>query len=142
MPCLQIRLTSADQNINISKELRAQKLTLIRTTIYKNSGSGTVYRGSLFFNIDFFSGYEHMSNLGGNYLVVPITDEANNSLQTYQMDQSFTGEDIKQSFNVKTYKRTATNTFVPAEFDTTGATAGSIIYVDLMFQVSQLYEYN
>lgn len=142
MPCLQIRLTSANQNINISKELKAQKLTLLRTTIYKNSTAGTSYRGTLFFNLNFFSGYEHLSNLNGNYLVAPITDEANNSMQTYQMNQSFSGEDIKQSFNVKTFIRDANDNFVPAEFDTTGATAGSIMYIDLMFQVSQLYEYN
>ena len=118
-------------------------MTLVRATIYKNAvGGGQTYRGSLFFDVDFFNGFEYVSSLNDNYLTIPITDENNNSLQTYQMEQDFNSEDVKQSFNVKTFMIDGTNNFIPCPFDPTGSDAGKIIYVDLFFQVSQLYDYS
>jgi hypothetical protein len=142
MPVLHIRINSANQNIIIAKELKAQKMTLLRTTIYKNDTAGKIYKGSLFFDIDFFNGFEYVSNLNDNFLISPISDEANSSLQTYQADQDFNSEDVRQAFNIKTYNFDATDKYEPALFDPTGATAGAVIYVDLFFQVSTLFDYS
>jgi len=142
MPTLNIRIQSSDENITISKELQAQRLELVRATIYKNDTAGQIYHGSLYFNLDFFNGFEIVSNQNDNFLITPISDEANLSLQTYQMSQDFNSEDVKRSFNVKTYYRDANGDYQPAPFDKTGGSAGKLIYVDLFFNVSQLYDYN
>jgi hypothetical protein len=142
MPTLNIRIQASDENITISKELQAQRLELVRATIYKNDTAGQIYNGSLYFNLDFFNGFEIVSNQNDNFLIAPISDEANLSLQTYQMSQDFNSEDVKRSFNVKTYYRDVNGNYQPAPFDKTGADAGKLIYVDLFFNVSQLYDYN
>ena len=74
MPILHIRLQSNNQNIVISKELKAQQLTLVRATITKDTTAGATNDGALFFELDFFSGFEYISNLNDNYLVSPIDD--------------------------------------------------------------------
>jgi len=143
MPVLMIRISSNNENITISKELRAQKMTLVRATIYKNAtGGGQSYRGSLFFDLDFFNGFEYITNLNDNFLVAPVSDENNQSLQTYEMNQDFNSEDIRQSFNIKTLYRDGSGNYLPVPFDPTGSNAGEIIYVDLFFQVSQLFDYS
>ena len=64
-------------------------------------------------------------------------------VQTYQMEQTFTAEDVKQSFNCKVYYfDPATNEFKPAPFKETGNATGRIIYMDLFFQVNSLYDYS
>jgi len=143
MPILHIRISNNNENITIAKELRSQKMTLVRATIFKNSiGGGQVYNGSLFFDLDFFNGFEYVSNLNDNFLTVPITDENNNSLQSYQMEQDFNSEDIKQSFNVKTFFINGSGNYTPCPFDISGNDPGKIRYIDLFFQVSQLYDYS
>jgi len=142
MPLLHIRVSNNDENITISKELRAQKMTLVRSTIFKNSAAGQSYRGSLFFDLDFFNGFEYISNLNDNFVMSPISDDNASTLQTYQMNQDFNSENIKQSFNVKTFLRDNLGNFVPAPFDPSGNAAGQIVYIDLFFQINELYNYS
>ena len=140
MTILHLRINSNDQNISISKELRAQKMTLLRATISKDTGgSGGVYRGCLFFDIDFLSGFEYVSSLSNAYLIIPVSEETTESLQTYQMNQQMDSEDVKQSFNVKTFILDSNNKFTAAPI---GSGTGNVIYVDLYFQISQLENYN
>jgi|DEB0MinimDraft_6_1074348.scaffolds.fasta_scaffold138294_2 hypothetical protein len=139
MTILHIRLTSNNQNISISKELRAQKTTLLRATIFKDTGATGIYNGSLFFDIDWFNGYQYVSNLNDNYLMIPVSDETTASLQTYQMNQQLDSEDVKQSFNVKTLILNTSGVYAPATF---GSGSGHIKFVDLFFQLSQLEDYN
>jgi len=140
MTILHLRIDSNNQNIGLSKELRAQKMTLLRATISKDTGgSGGVYNGALFFDIDFLSGFEYVSSLNNNYLMVPISEETTESLQTYQMNQQMDSEDVKQSFNVKTFILDTNNKFTPAPI---GSGTGNVKFVDLYFQISQLENYN
>jgi hypothetical protein len=142
MPTLNIRIKANSETIKIPKELKAQKLELVRCTIFKNSTSGQSYNGTLYFNLDLFNGYEVVTNQNDNFLMAPISDEANQSLQTYQMSQSFFSEDVRQEFNVKTFFRTLAGVYTPVPFDNTGTDAGKIIYIDLFFNVSQLHDYD
>ena len=140
MPTLNIRIQNNNENISLPKELKAQKLELVRFTVSKNASNGQSYFGSLYFDLDIFNGFELITNQGNNYLIAPLADTP--ALQTYQMAQAFTSEDIRQAFNVKVYYRNINGTYTPAPFDKTGAAAGELIWVDLVFNVSELYDYN
>jgi hypothetical protein len=135
MPILHLRLTEANQNIVISKELKAQQLTLVRTTITKDTTAGATNAGSLFFELEFFNGFEYISNLNDNYLVSPIDDAL--AFQTYQLSQSFFSEDVKTAFNVKVRKYDGTN-YSNVLF---GAGNGHIKTIDMFFQVSSLTDF-
>ena len=148
MAILHLRIRKADQNIDIAKSVHAQKLTFIRSTINKdNTATPTnTYNGTLFFDIDFFNGFEMVSNLNDNYVMVPIQNEI--ETETLQYDQEFSSEEIKQSFNVKVFeynKAGPTGGYTKAVFkdDITGggSTTGAINYVDLFFQIQSLYDY-
>ena len=135
MPILHLRINEANQNIVISKELKAQQLTLVRATITKDTTAGAVNAGALFFEMEFFSGFEYISNLNDNYLVSPIDDSQ--AFQTYQLSQSFFSEDVKTAFNVKIRKYDGTN-YSPVLF---GSGNGHIKIIDLFFQVSSLEDF-
>lgn len=135
MPILHLRLNQANQNIVISKELKAQQLTLVRTTITKDTSAGATNDGELFFEMDFFNGFEYISNLNDNYLVSPIDDSL--AFQTYQLSQSFFSEDVKTAFNVKVRKYDGTN-YSDVLF---GAGNGHIKTIDMFFQVSSLEDF-
>lgn len=140
MPILNIRIKSSNENIVLPKELLAQKLELVRVTISKNETAGNPFFGSLYFDLDILNGYEIITNQGNNMLIVPCADSP--ALQTYQMSQIFNSEDIKTSFNVRTYYRNLTGNYTPAQFDDTGLNNGRLIWVDLVFNVSELHDYN
>ena len=135
MPILHLRLTEANQNIVISKELKAQQLTLVRATITKDTAAGATNDGALFYQLDFFSGFEYISNLNDNYLMSPIDDTL--AFQTYQLSQSFFSEDVKNAFNVKVRKYNGTN-YSDVLF---GSGNGHIKTIDLFFQVSSLTDF-
>jgi len=140
MPILNIRIQASDENIQLPKELLAQKLELVRITISKNAIAGQFYFGSLYFDLDILNGYEIITNQGNNMLIAPVADSP--SLQTYQMSQLFNSEDVRTAFNIKTYYRNLTGDYQLAPFDKTGQDAGKLIWVDLVFNVSELHDYN
>ncbi len=140
MPILNIRIKSSNENIELPKELYAQKLELVRVTISKNATAGNPFFGSLYFDLDILNGYEIITNQGNNMLIVPCADSP--ALQTYTMSQIFNSEDVRTSFNVRTYKRNLTGDYSFAEFDETGQDFGKLIWVDLVFNVSELHDYN
>jgi hypothetical protein len=140
MPILNIRIQASDENITLPKELLAQKLELVRVTISKNETAGQIYFGSLYFDIDVLNGYEIITNQGTNNLIVPLAESP--ALQTYQMNQIFNSEDVRQAFNVRTYYRNLTGNYNLAPFDKTGQDAGKLIWVDLIFNVSELHDYD
>lgn len=140
MPILNIRIQASDENITLPKELLAQKLELARVTISKNDTAGQIYFGSLYFDIDILNGYEIITNQGTNNLIVPLA--ASPALQTYQMKQIFNSEDVRQAFNVRTYYRNLTGNYILAPFDKTGQDAGKLIWIDLIFNVSELHDYD
>lgn len=143
MAILHIRIKDSDENITLSKEILAQKLTLVRATIYKDTTvGGQDYNGSVFIDLDFFNGFEVTTNLNDNFLILPIAYDG--EIQTRQMDQEFQGEDIKSSFNVKVfYEDTLGNvTKAPMKSDAAASDDGKIIWIDLYFQIQQLFDYS
>jgi len=143
MGILLIRVRKSNENITISKEILAQKLTFIRATIYKDTTTGgTDYNGSIFLDLDFFNGFEVTTNLNDNFLILPVSyaDE----IQTRQMNQEFNGEDIKSSFNVKVYYEDNNGDIVlaPMKSDASATDTGKIIWIDLYFQIDSLYDYS
>ena len=140
MPILNIRIKASNENITLPKELLAQKLELVRVTISKNATAGNPFFGALYFDLDILNGYEIITNQGNNMLIVPCADSP--SLQTYMMSQTFNSEDVRTSFNVKTYYRNLTGNYILAQFDDTGQANGRLIWVDLVFNVSELHDYN
>ena len=137
MGLLIIRITKNNENINIAKEIKAQKLTLVRTSIYKDTTAGQTYNGTIFVDLDFFKGFEVTSNLYDNLITLPVSDSID--LQTDQFAQEFSSEDIKTSFFVKTYYKNNFGALTPAPL---GAAAGQIKFIDLYFQISSQYDYN
>ena len=143
MGILLIRVRKSNENITISKEILAQKLTFIRATIYKDTTTGgTDYNGSIFLDLDFFNGFEVTTNLNDNFLILPVSyaDE----IQTRQMNQEFNGEDIKSSFNVKVYYEDNNGDIVlaPMKSDASATDTGKIIWIDLYFQIDSLWDYS
>lgn len=136
MPILHLRLTKNDQNIVLSREIKAQQLTLVRATIVKDTTTGgATNNGSLFIEIPWFTGYEYITNINDNYLVSPIDDKL--EFQTYQLSQAFFSEDVKSAFNIKIRKYDGTN-YSPVLF---GSGSGHIKTLDLFFQVSSLEDF-
>ena len=136
MPILHLRLTKNDQNIVLSREIKAQQLTLVRSTITKDTTTGgATNNGSLFIEIPWFNGFEYITNLNDNYLVSPIDDTL--EFQTYQLSQSFFSEDVKSAFNIKIRKYDGTN-YTHVVF---GSGSGHIKFLDLFFQVSSLEDF-
>lgn len=140
MPILNIRIKSSNENIELPKELLAQKLELVRVTISKNATAGNPFFGALYFDLDILNGFEIITNQGNNMLIAPCADSP--ALQTYQMSQIFNSEDIRTSFNVRTYYRNLTGNYILAQFDDTGQANGRLIWIDLVFNVSELHDYN
>ena len=143
MAILHIRIKESDENITLSKEILAQKLTLVRATIYKNTtAGGQNYNGSVFIDLDFFNGFEVTTNLNDNFLILPVSYDG--EIQTRQMDQEFQGEDIKSSFNVKVFYEDASGNVAkaPMKSDAAATDDGKIIWIDLYFQIAQLYDYS
>ena len=143
MGILHLRIRKSDENITISKELLAQKLILIRATIYKDTqAGGQDYNGSVFLDLDFFNGFEVTTNLNDNFLILPVAYDG--EIQTRQMDQEFQGEDIKSSFNVKVfYEDNSGNvTKAPMKSDASASDDGKIIWIDLYFQIQSLFDYS
>ena len=139
-PILHLRISSNDQNIDLPKELLAQKLTFIRANIYKDTTNGADYQGSVFVDLDFFNGFEVNSNLSDNFLIVPIKKAE--EIQTYQFEQEFNAEAVKQSFNCKVFYYDPTSgSFIKAPFKEGTSVAGRIIHMDLFFQVASLWDY-
>ena len=135
MPILHLRLNEANQNIVLSREIKAQQLTLVRATITKDTTAGADNNGSLFFELPWFTGYEYITNLNDNYLVSPIDDSQ--AFQTYQLSQAFFSEDVKSAFNIKVRRYDGTK-YSPVLF---GAGNGHIKFCDLFFQISSLEDF-
>jgi hypothetical protein len=137
MGILHLRINKANQNIDLPKEFRAQKLIFLRSIIVKDVAAGATYGGTIMVDLDFFNGFEMTSNTNDNFLIIPIKKAE--EVQTQIFDQEFNSEDIKQSFNVKVY--TSDGKTAAGFAGDGGSDAGKITYLDLFFQVQSLYDY-
>ena len=96
MGVLHFRITKQDQNIDMSRTLHAQNLTLRRAVVTRNRSIQTNtpigtnpldntiatyvtdYKGGIILDISFFKGFEILSNFSSNDILVPFGNaEAN-----------------------------------------------------------------
>ena len=160
MPVLHFRVTKQDENIDLSRTLHAQNLTLRRAVITRNKSLVsnvpalpvvpadnfipiyvTDYKGGLILDISFFKGFEILSNFSSNDILLPFGNEIANIDTRYE--QNFASEDISLSFRCRAFdfEREDTIKFI-SDTPLAPQTDGAIKYIDLFFEFDELYEYN
>lgn len=144
MPVLHFRITKAQQTIELSRELKSQNFTLRRVVVIRepNTTDSTSLNGGLAIDLDFWNGFEMLSNLNSNVIYVPL-DQSVIVNDNPRYDLNFNGETIHQSFGVKVrdYKDASDNAAV-VFWDQTGAPAeGEIMSIDMYFEFDDLFDY-
>jgi len=159
MPVLHFRVKKQNENIDISRTLHSQNLTLRRVVITRNKSlinnvpPGPLtppydnfvptylpdLKGGIIVDVSFFKGFEILSNFVSNDILVPFGNEVANIDNRYNLN--FANEDIALSFNVQCYNFERKDTVVFQTNDT-DTTAGSIKYIDLFFDFDNLYDYS
>ena len=158
MPVLHFRIKKQNENIDLSRTLHSQNLTLRRVIITRNrsviSNAPTTapipadnfipeyttdLKGGIIVDISFFKGFEILSNFVSNDILVPFGNEVANIDNRYNLN--FANEDIALSFNVQCYDFERKNSVV-FQSDTTATTDGAIKYIDLFFDFDNLYDYS
>lgn len=132
MPVLHFRITSADENIDITRQIHSQNFTFVRSIVQSvAAATGTKPNGGgLNVFCDFLQGYEITSNVDANRLMIPM-DEGKNMNETRYV-QNFNAEDVRNRFQVKVF------TFDGSAPATFGNAAGNITSVDLFFEFTEL----
>lgn len=155
MGVLHFRIKSNDENINMSRTLHAQNLTLRRAVVTRNlsirsnppavafdnlNPEYTVdYKGGVICDINFFRGFEILSNFSSNDLLIPFSNHETNVDQRFE--QNFASEDISLSFRVRTFDFKRENT-VKFQDSTSPTEDGAIAYIDLFFEFDEIHDYN
>jgi len=157
MGVLHFRITKKDQNIDMSRTLHAQNLTLRRAVVTRNRSiqTNTVippatldntiatyttdYKGGIILDISFFKGFEILSNFSSNDILVPFGNAEANIDSRFE--QNFASEDISLSFRCRTYDFKREDNVVFQD-DTTALTDAAIAYVDLFFEFDEIHDYN
>ncbi len=139
MGILHFRITEQSQIIKLDRGIHGQNMTLKKVIVVKEPTATPDYNGGVTIQISFLSGgLEISSNINSDEISVPFknTDEVTN----INWDLNFDTEDINQNFTTSVFRYDKTG--VPVVFDSTGATAGSIRYIDMYFDYASLYDYN
>ena len=158
MPVLHFRIKKQNENIDLSRTLHSQNLTLRRVIITRNRSVitnspllapvpsdnfipeyTTDLKGGIIVDISFFKGFEILSNFVSNDILVPFGNEVANIDNRYNLN--FANEDIALSFNVQCYDFERKNSVV-FQNDTTATTDGAIKYIDLFFDFDNLFDYS
>ena len=157
MPVLHFRITTKDQNIDMSRTLHSQNLTLRRAVVTRNRSVQnnvvvppatldnsiatyvTDYKGGVIIDISFFKGFEILSNFSSNDILVPFGNAEANIDQRFE--QNYNSEDISLSFRVRTYDFDRQDT-VQFQKETTVSTDAAIKAIDLFFEYDEMVEYN
>ena len=141
MGILHLRLDSNKTKINLSKEIHAQDLKLVRSIVVKNVTAAGNYDGAIMVNLNkVFSGFEIISSTNLNSLMIPVNSTINTSgvlsTDTVDFNQDLESEFIRQEFfvDVFNYDGVTRATF--------GTGAGQIQSVDLFFQLSEIHDYS
>ena len=143
MPILHIRITEANQIIKLDRGIHSQNMTLKKVVIIKNEDqTGTPlydYKGGITVSLDFLKGGLEMAS---NTNVDEISFPLNQAIKVTEIDYdlNFDSEDIDQNFQVSVFNYDKTSS--QPIFDTTGATANALMFVDLYFDYSSLFDYN
>jgi len=143
MGILHLRITDANQIIKLDREIHGQNLSLKKIVVIKNKDqTGTPlynYKGGATISLDFLQGGLQMaSNVNQDEISVPFKQDEDVSHINY--DLNFESETIDQNFQISVFNYDKTGDQPP--FDTTGATANALLYIDLYFDFASLYDYN
>jgi hypothetical protein len=138
MPVLHFRIKQANEIINIPQQLNSQQFIFKRCVVIKDNQTTVNYGGGCAIKLDFLNGVEIVSNQNNEMLYIPFKDDDTISDRRY--DLNFNSETVKRSFKASVYFYND-NTQQPV-FDTTGATASAIRYIDLYFEFQSIYDYN
>ena len=141
MGILHLRLDSNKTKINLSKEIHAQDLKLVRSIVVKDVQTAGSYSGAIMVNLNkVFSGFEIISSTNLNSLMIPINSTINTtgvlSVDTVDFNQDLESEFIRQEFFVDVYNYDGTTRA------TFGTGSGEIQSVDLFFQLSEVHDYS
>lgn len=146
MPILHIRITEANQIIKLDRGIHSQNMTLKKVVIIKNEDQTVVapavlydYKGGITVSLDFLKGGLEMAS---NTNVDEISFPLNQAIKVTEIDYdlNFDSEDIDQNFQVSVFNYDKTSS--QPIFDSTGATANALMFVDLYFDYSSLFDYN
>ena len=151
MGILHIRITQANQVIKLDSGIHSQNMTLKKVVIIKNKSQTVVapavlynYKGGVTVNIGFLAGgIEVASNVNSDELSFPFKQEVDVTELDY--DLNFDAEDINSTFSVSVFnydKSSPTTQPSQPTFDTTGLTDNALMYIDLYFDYSSLFDYN
>jgi len=151
MGILHIRITQANQVIKLDSGIHSQNMTLKKVVIIKNKSQTVVapavlynYKGGVTVNIGFLAGgIEVASNVNSDELSFPFKQEEDVTEIDY--DLNFDAEDIDSNFAVSVFnydKSSPTTQPSQPTFDTTGNTSNALMYIDLYFSYSSLFDYN
>jgi len=151
MGILHIRITQANQVIKLDSGIHSQNMTLKKVVIIKNKSQTVVapavlynYKGGVTVNIGFLAGgIEVASNVNSDELSFPFQQEVDVTQIDY--DLNFDAEDIDQNFAVSVFnydKSSPTTQPSQPTFDSSGNTANALMYIDLYFDYSSLFDYN
>ena len=151
MGILHIRITQANQVIKLDSGIHSQNMTLKKVVIIKNKSQTVVapavlynYKGGVTVNIGFLAGgIEVASNVNSDELSFPFKQEEDVTEIDY--DLNFDAEDIDSNFQVSVFnydKSSPTTQPSQPTFDPSGLTNNALMYIDLYFDYSSLFDYN
>lgn len=132
MPVLHFRITSAEENIDITRQIHSQNFTFVRSIVQSVAATGGAKPngGGLNVYCEFLQGYEITSNVEANRLMIPMNESLDMNEARYV--QNFNAEDVRNRFQVKVYK------FDGSGLATFGTQPGNISSVDLFFEFTEL----
>lgn len=152
MGILHIRITQANQVIKLDSGIHSQNMTLKKVVIIKNKDQSVPtlpavlynYKGGVTVNIGFLGGgIEVASNVNSDELSFPFKQEEDVTELDWSLN--FDAEDVDSNFKVSVfnYDKSAPNN-QPSQptFDPTGLTNNALMYIDLYFDYSSLFDYN
>jgi hypothetical protein len=152
MGILHIRITEANQVIKLDSGIHSQNMTLKKVVIIKNKDQTVPtlpavlynYKGGVTVNLSFLGGgIEVASNVNSDELSFPFKQEEDVTELDYNLN--FDAEDIDSNFAVSVFnydKSSPTTQPSQPTFDTTGLTDNALMYIDLYFDYSSLFDYN
>jgi len=132
MPVLHFRITSADENIDITRQIHSQNFTFVRSIVQSVAATGGAKPNGGGLNVfcHFLQGYEITSNVDANRLMIPMDESKDMNESRYV--QNFNAEDVRNRFQVKVF------TFDGSAPATFGTAPGNITSVDLFFEFTEL----
>jgi len=143
MAILHIRITEANQVIQLDRAIHGQNVTLRKIVIIKNKDQSVTpvyqYKGGATISLDFLKGgLQIASNVNQDELSVPFKQEEDVSHVNF--DLNFEAESIDQNFQVSVFNYDKTGS--QPTFDPSGLTANALQYIDLYFDYASLFDYN